>query len=154
MSEFAIGAIAVMANLNPTISIAGTLPSLGYHLSIKWKYVIALTACIAGVHTLLVVLILWIARPIIIGGESTLATARLLGGLVGRLGGEGCLLDGRDIAEMIQEKETGEKIGAASGGVVYGVRKTEEGRMVVELGGEIEVRKRLNGGRFPRGTYM
>ena len=146
MSEFAIGSLAAMANLNPQTLIPGTLPTLGRHLSIQWKYVIALASCIAGVHCILVGLILLIARPIVVGADSNLVTARILQGLVKRLEGRGALLDGREIADAIEKKGTG---GVK---VVYGVEMRDVGR-VVELGEEMEVRSKLPGGRFPGGLY-
>ncbi|KAL8686914.1 MAG: hypothetical protein Q9218_006768, partial [Villophora microphyllina] len=81
MAEFAIGSLTAMATLNKRTLIPGTLPNLGFHLSIHWNYMIALAACITGVHALLVALILWIARPVVIPGDSNLVTARLLQGL-------------------------------------------------------------------------
>ena len=143
MSEFAIGSLAAMANLNPQTSIFGTLPNLGYHLSVEWQYVIALAAGIGFVHCLLVALMLWISRPVIVGADSNLVTARLLKGLVDKLGDGGGLLDDRELAEAIQ-RDTGD--------VGYGVRESEQGT-VVGLGEGTVVRKRLPGGTFPAGPY-
>ena len=132
-----------MSVFNPQITIPGTLPRLGYHLSIEWQYVIALTACIAGVHFLLVALILWISRPIVVTDDSNLAVARLLKGLVDPLGHEGGLLLGPEIAEAVQKE------GAS---VSYGVREGVDGRSL-ELGPDLQVRKRLPGRKFPAGRY-
>ena len=142
MSEFAIGSIAAMSVFNPQIMIRGTLPRLGYHLSIEWQYVIALAACIAGVHFLLVALILWISRPIVVTDDSNLAVARLLKGLVDPLGHEGGLLVGSEIAEAVQK----------GGSVSYGVSERVGGRSL-ELGPDLQVRKRLPGRQFPAGRY-
>ena len=143
MSEFAIGSIAAMSVYNPPIKIPGTLPRLGYHLSIEWQYVIALAACIAGVHCLLVALILWISRPIVVADDSNLAIARLLKGLVDPLGRGGGLLDGQEIAEAVQkEGET----------VSYGISEGDDGR-TLEFGPDLQVRKRLPGRKFPAGQY-
>ena len=132
-----------MSVFNPTIQIPGTLPRLGYNLSVEWKYVIALAACIAGVHCLLVALILWISRPIVVTDDSNLAIARLLKGLVNPLGRRGGLLDGQEIAEAVQrEGET----------VSYGVSESDDGR-TIELGPGLQVRKRLPGRKFPAGQY-
>lgn len=143
MSEFAIGSLAAMANLNPQTQIRGTLPMLGYQLSVEWKYVIALAAGIASVHCMLVALMLWISRPVIVGVDSNLATARMLKGLVERLGDGGGLLDDREMAEAIQ-RDTGD--------VGYGVRESDRGPLL-ELGEGTTMRKRLPGGRFPTGHY-
>ncbi|KAL8831014.1 MAG: hypothetical protein Q9191_001110 [Dirinaria sp. TL-2023a] len=143
MSEFAIGSLAAMANLNPQTQIRGTLPMLGYQLSVEWKYVIALAAGIASVHCLLVALMLWISRPVIVGVDSNLATARMLKGLVEKLGDGGGLLDDREMAEAIQRD---------IGDVGYGVRESDRGPLL-ELGERTTMRKRLPGGRFPTGQY-
>ena len=149
MAEFALGSVAGMASLNPTQLRPGTLPILGYHLSIHWKYIIALCAVIAGVHALLVALMLWIARPVVIIDDSNLCTARLLEGLVGRLGGGGCLLDGREIAKAIQRECFGN-----DGKIVYGIkREGVAAPKVLGLGEDINVRKRIARGRFPHGQY-
>jgi hypothetical protein len=104
-AEYAIGSLSGMANNNPPLLVPGLVPILGYHLSVDWKYIIALVACIAGVHTVFVVLLLWIARPVVIVDDSNLCTARLLSGLVNRLDDGGCLLDGREIAEAIKRRD-------------------------------------------------
>ena len=90
-----------MANLNPQQKVPGTLPILGYHLDTQWQYVIALTACIAGVQCLLVAIMLWIARPVVVIDDSDLCAARLLQGLAGKLEGRGSLLSGKEIAKEI-----------------------------------------------------
>jgi hypothetical protein len=148
MAEFAIGSLSGMANNNPPLLVPGLVPILGYHLSVDWKYILALVACIAGVHTVFVVLLLWIARPVVIVDDSNLCTARLLSGLVNRLDDGGCLLDGREIAEAIQEKGSG-------GAVVYGVTNLpgRTGERVLILGEDVIGRKNLDGRRFPQGTY-
>lgn len=143
MSEFAIGSLAAMANLNPQTQIRGTLPILGYRLSVEWKYVIALAAGIGSVHCLLVALMLWISRPVVVGVDSNLAVARMLKGLVEKLGDGGGLLDDREMAEAIQRN---------TGDVGYGVRESDRGPLL-ELGEGTMMRKRLSGGRFPTGLY-
>ena len=150
MAEFALGSVAGMATLNPSQLQPGTLPILGYNLSIHWRYIIALSACIAGVHALLVALMLWIARPVIIIDDSNLCTARLLQGLVGRLDGGGSLLDGQEIARAIQRECLGN-----GGSVVYGIKPggAVGAPKTLGLGEDINVRKRLPRGRFPHGGY-
>lgn len=143
MSEFAIGSVAAMAVFNPDTQIPGTLPILGYSLSIEWRYIIALAVCIVGVHCMLVVLMLWIARPIVITDDSNLAVARLLKGLVNPLAQGGGLLNGPEIAEAIQKGKDK---------VTYGVREGEAGT-ILEVGEDLHVRKRLPGRRFPAGQY-
>ncbi|KAL9605846.1 MAG: hypothetical protein Q9179_000956 [Wetmoreana sp. 5 TL-2023] len=150
MAQFAIGSLTAMASLNVHTQIPGTLPTLGFHLSIHWRYVIALAACIAGVHCLLVGFILWIARPVVVPADSNLATARLLQPLVSRIGEHGGLLKGKEIAEVIERE--GEDSIDGKGTVGYGIREGSEGT-VLEVGKGMAKRKELDGGRFPGGTY-
>lgn len=151
MAEFAIGSLSSMAAFNPPSPIPGTVPILGYHLHVVWKYVIALAACICGAHFALVGLMLWISRPIVVAGDSNLAVARLLETLVGRLGGRGSLLDGKEVAEAIKGQGIGDDR------VVYGIkefsRDGEEAERALELSGNVQVRNSLIDGRFPKGRY-
>ena len=98
-------------------------------------------------------------------GDSNLVTARLLHGLVGRLGQRGGLLDGREIAEAVEQEGLngravhGENDGRAGRekvgyGVREGVREGASTGSVLEISSEVELRKRLDKGRFPRGDYI
>ena len=147
MAEFAIGALASMANLNPQERVPGTLPTLGYHLDCQWRFIIALAVCIGAVHITLVALMVWIARPVVILDDSNLAVARLLHGLVGRVEGRGSLLDGKQLAEAIQAE------GSKDGHITYGVSDGGDGDRVVLLDEGVQPRKGLDGGIFPRGQY-
>ncbi|KAL9009177.1 MAG: hypothetical protein Q9173_005772 [Seirophora scorigena] len=157
MAEFAIGSLASMANYNLQARIPGTLPTLGYSLSMHWEFIIALAAVITGVHCLLVGLILFIASPIVIPADSNLVVAKMLGGLLGRVGERGNLLEAKEIAEAI-EKEVGHGHGHGSGDAVragmvgYGVREAEPGT-VLEIGEGLVRRKNLKARVFPRGLY-
>ena len=146
MAEFAIGALTGMANINPRQLVPGTLPILGYRLNLEWRYIIPLAVCIGGVHLILIMLTVWIARPIVIPDKSNLALARLLYPLVGRLEGRGSLLDGKKLAEAIQAS------GSKGGQIVYGVKGEGENKSVL-LDEGVQVRKSLKGGVFPRGQY-
>ena len=97
-------------------------------------------------HCILVALMLWMARPIVVGADSNLVMARLLQGLVAPLGGRGGLLAGREIAEAIQGESE------AKDEVVYGEVQRDIGT-VLELGRQVEVRRRLPAGRFRSGIY-
>lgn len=152
MAEFAVSSLAAMASQNPKRQVRGILPILGYHLDANWPYVLALAACIGGVHCLLVAIMLWIARPVVIIDDSNLCTARLLQGLVGRLEGRGSLLSGKRLAEEIQ------RAGPKNWQVVYGISQWGDvgGQRALTLGEnreEVQVRKRVNGGTFPKGSY-
>ncbi|KAL9599152.1 MAG: hypothetical protein Q9219_004019 [cf. Caloplaca sp. 3 TL-2023] len=150
MAEFAIGSLASMGNFNPRANIQGTTPTLGYNLSVHWEFIAALAVLIAGVHCLLVGLILWIARPVVVPDDSNLVVAKLLHGLVGNVGERGNLLEGKEIAEAI-EKE-GDMAGREKGAVGYGVREGSSGT-VLEIGEGLARRKNLRNESFPRGVY-
>lgn len=146
MAEFAIGSLAVMADLNPQITVQGTVPILGYQLSVKWESLIPLVAGVAGVHFLLVILMLLIARSVVVPDDSHLCTAHLLQGLVGRLGERGSLLNEKEMAEAISSQGIGH--------VAYGIREPtdgNEGGKVLELGDNMKIMD--NGKRFPKGLY-
>lgn len=154
MAEFAIGSLTSMANYNPRDNIPGTLPTLGFNLSVNWNYIIALAVIITGVHCLLVGLILFIARPVVVPADSNLVVAKLLHGLVGRVGERGNLLEAKGIAEAIEEEghEEMDPAERKGGTIGYGVRERSLG-MVLEIGEGLAKRKNLRGQSFPRGTY-
>ena len=126
MAEFTIAGLGSMARRNPPVTVPGQRPTLGYQLNIDWKWVIVIAACIAASHALLVALMLWLARPVIVGDDSYLVVARLLRGLVASLpeGKEEDLLDGKKIAREI----------AASVGAQASVDEGEELRALLGSG--------------------
>ena len=71
------------------------------HLSVEWRYVVALAAGIGFVLCLLVALMLWISGPTAVGVDSNLVTARMLRRLVETVGHGGGLLNENSIAEAI-----------------------------------------------------
>ena len=150
MAQFAIGSLASAAILEPRIQIQGTVPSLGYSLNVEWQYVIPLTTLVAGVHAVAVGLILWTSRPIIVGGDSNIAVAKLLQELVLPLREKGSLLDPAGIAKAAENDEQ-HTMGAKN--VSYGVRQTATGSWALEVSGNVMTRRNLPGGRFPNGSY-
>ena len=148
MAEFAIGSIRGLAQNNPHHLIPGTLPTLGYHLDVYWAYAIALMACIALVHALLFVAMLWISQPVIVIDDSNLCVARLLQGLVQRIGGSGSLLDGKEIAKAIQE--------ASKGDVAYGVKRFKGigDPMTLVIDENVPTRRKMPGKEFPWTVYV
>ena len=160
MAQFAIGSLANMAHIIPKLNnLPGTLPILGVHLNNNWDYIISLAICIGVVHVLLVAMILWVSRPIIVLDDSDLSTARLLYGLVGKLGGRGSLLDGKKLAKAIQAKIAQEAQDGvsetANGQVVYGISHGHDLGMqgVLDLGADVKMKKDFKGRRFPPGRY-
>lgn len=60
-AKFALGSIATMATLNPSIQIPGHVPYLGHRLQIYEPYFWILVSCIVGVHfALLAATVLWL----------------------------------------------------------------------------------------------
>ena len=148
MAQFAIGSIASAAILRTGINIQGTVPALGYSLNVEWKYVIPLAAVVAGVHAVVVGLVLWISRPIIVGGDSNIAVAKLLQELVLPLRNKGSLLGAKGVAEAIEKDEH-----TVNKKVSYGVRETTPGSWALEVSGNVKTRRDLPGGKFPIGSY-
>ena len=149
MAKFALGAIAGLGNLNPRVPRQGTLPVLGYKTSVNWRYAIALIACVGAVHFMLVLFIVWVSRPVVLVDDSNLAVARILYGLIKRVDGRGSLLDGKQLAEAIENASSDQVK------VVYGVNTdgNTTGRHRVELDEGVSVRGRLPKRSFPVGAY-
>ena len=147
MAEFAIGSIRGMAQNNPPDRIQGTLPILGYRLDVYWSYAIALMTVIAAVHALLFGAMLWISQPVIVVDDSNLCVARLLQSLVQRIGTNGSLLDGKEIARAIELESKGK--------VAYGVKRAKgpEEQLVLVIDEDIPTRRKLPGKEFPWAVY-
>lgn len=56
IAEHAIVSLAQMVERNPRILTPGLVPYLGSKLSVRWKYFIALLACMLAIDTLLLAL--------------------------------------------------------------------------------------------------
>ncbi|KAL8965994.1 MAG: hypothetical protein Q9183_003578, partial [Haloplaca sp. 2 TL-2023] len=150
MARFAIGSLTTMADRNPRRRINGTLPSLGYKLEIDWKTLIALAVCIIGMHCSLMGLSIWISRAIVIPSDSNFVTARLLHGLVAKLGDHGSMLDDKELAEAI-EQEFDEDIDG-NGTIGYGEREGTA-KPFMSIGQGVVRRKNLDQRKFPAGLY-
>lgn len=143
MARHAIRSIANMAQFNPTQQQTGTLSTLGYHLTIKWGNMIALTTVIVGIHASIVILMLYLARNVVVVDDSHLAIARLLQDLVGGL-------DRPEIATAIQKKCVLSK----ETGVAYSVDHTgAEKGSTLTIGEQVTKGKDLPWKRFPEGFY-
>ena len=98
-----------------------------------------------------------VARPVVICDDSDLTTARLLQGLVGRMpNGAGALLDGKALAEGIQDITRTEHHDGGDVGIVYGVIDTKDSAGVRRRGlGLGEDIRPLNpwSEAFPKGRY-
>ena len=79
MAEFAASALATMAQQNPTTIVKGSLPTLGYQADVDWRNAGALAASIVTAHLLMVLLILWLTRPVIVMDDNFLVRVSLNG---------------------------------------------------------------------------
>ncbi len=149
MAEFALRSLATMAERNHFIRISGRVPHLGSRLSIynHWRYVIALLACIIGVHFALLVASAWVTKSVVVPDDSFVAIAGLLNERGRRRGDEEIKRH-----EQGEEQTTGET-SHASDGIVYGPLSMDRGHYVLHLGESVNSLKQWEGGRHPHGYY-
>ena len=127
---------------SPPIQIPGTVPNLGSRLVIFWPYAIPLLVAIAGAHFTLSFSVIWFTRHVIVKDDSSLAVARLLRPLVGRLGDSGTLLDGNATSDAVHR----------AGGLVYGPRPSRpSGDYYLDIASDIP--PRLKNERHPDRRY-
>jgi hypothetical protein len=115
MAEFAVGSLSTMAWKNPRITVNGSVPYFGSRINVSWPYLIALLACIAGVHFALFASAIYTGRLVVIKDDSDLSTARLLRPMAEDLGHSGTVLKGIESSHHARRGE--------GGGVVYGPGK-------------------------------
>ena len=132
MAEFAASALATMAGQNPTTIVRGSLPTLGYQTDVEWKNTSAMIASIAAAHLLMVLLILWLARPVIVMDDSYLVRVLLLQGLMKPVS-EGEELQPLPETESARGLESTIRVedGVAENAGV-GIRKPEESRSLLK----------------------
>ncbi|KAL8726216.1 MAG: hypothetical protein Q9166_006841 [cf. Caloplaca sp. 2 TL-2023] len=149
MAEFAIGSISRMAVSNSRIQIQGLVPHLGSHLEIRWGYVVGLFAGIILTHLVLYMSAILAIRKVVVKDDSSLAITRLLLPLLDVLGGEGTLLEGKELAKAIQTKIGGQ-------GIAVGPRKTEDGQAgySMDIGKGVPLRQEWPDERHPAGRYV
>ncbi|KAI4269938.1 MAG: hypothetical protein L6R38_007288 [Xanthoria sp. 2 TBL-2021] len=137
-----------MAALNPRIQFSGAVPYLGSHLEIRWGYVIGLFGGIILTHLVLFLSAILAIRKVAVKDDSFLAIARLLLPLLDVLGGEGTLLQSKELAKVIQAKTRGE-------GLVVGPTLVEVGgqpRYSMGIGKDVRLRQEWPDHRHPAGT--
>lgn len=150
MAKFAIGSLANMAALNPRIQVSGAVPYLGSHLEIRWGHVIGLFGGIILTHLVLFLSAILAIRKVAVKDDSFLAIARLLLPLLDVLGGEGTLLQSKELAKVIQAKTRG-------AGLVVGPTLVEGGgqpRYSMGIGKDVRLRQEWPDHRHPAGTYV
>ena len=150
MAEFALRSLATMAERNPSIRISGHVPHLGSHLTIynNWRYVVALLACIVGMHFTLLVATAWVTRSVVVTDDSFVTIARLLNERVRRRDE-----DGTERHEQGEGQATGETA-YTSDGFVYGPLSMGGGNYVLHMGESVNSLKRWEGGRHPDGIFL
>ena len=147
MAEFALGSLASMATRNPSVQSEGAVPILGFQLTVHWPFTCALCASIVIVHFLIFAAAVYTSRLVIIKDDSNLSTAKLLRPLVDHLGGQGTLIEGKDISKAIEDHGVG--------GLVYGPREDPgAGGRVLDVSDRVMPRRALARCRHPDGTYL
>ena len=147
MAEFALGSLASLAIRNPSVQFHGAVPILGFHLTVQWKFTLALCASILIVHFVFFAAAVYTSRLVIIKDDSNLSTARLLRPLVDHLSDQGTLVEGKDISKVIEDH--GVK------GLVYGPREEPgAGGRILDLSDRAMLRKNLAERRHPDGIYL
>ena len=174
MAEFALRSLATMAEGNPSIRYLGRVPHLGSRLTVysHWRYVVALLACIVGVHFALLIATAWVTKSVVVTDDSYAAIAELLNGMTKGFEGKCTLLRGKPPCEAIVEErgrrrhddeierhvqEGGQAEGEtahASDGIVYGPLSTGGWNYVLHMGESVNSLKLWEGGRHPEGSYF
>jgi hypothetical protein len=148
MAEFAIGSLSTMAWKNPRITVNCSVPYLGSRIYVSWPYLIALLACISGVHFALFASAIYTSRLVVIKDDSNLSTARLLRPMAEDLGHSGTVLKGKELSQVITRRE-------GKGGVVYGPRNVEGWpNYYLDIGNSVPPRTKWKDRRHPDGVYL
>lgn len=106
MSYFAIGAVAVAYQNNPTIIVSGLQPEAGFSLNIHSNSkLIIIFVLISGMQLLLYLISTFIASNVIVIDDSPIAISRLFQPIMARLGFGGTILGGKDIAEVLKRED-------------------------------------------------
>lgn len=151
--SFTAGAISALDENGPRANATGMVPGPAQVVNVKWKYSLLILAGVPLFQMIILFLVIMFANKAIIKDTSHLSTARLLRPLVEKLGDNGCLLTGDEIAE---------KLGNVK--VIYGVRDPGVGNVpAVGVGDNgnirhIDILEESEGfgyrrGRMPVGMY-
>jgi hypothetical protein len=151
--SFTAGAISAMDENGPRLNVTGDAPGPAQVVNVKWKFSLLILAGVPLFQTIVLLLVIMFANKAIIKDTSHLSTARLLRPLVDKLGDNGCLLTGDEIAE---------KLGNVK--IIYGVRDPGVGNVPASGVGDngnirhIDILEETEGfgyrrGRMPVGMY-
>lgn len=109
--KFTAGAISALDENGPRLNVTGYGPAPAQIIRVRWRYAGAILGGIPLAQGLVLCFVVAFANKAIIKDTSHLSTARLLRPIVDKLGDQGCLLTGDEIAERLGNFQ-----------VVYGVR--------------------------------
>jgi hypothetical protein len=101
--EFSMEAIAALDFNGPRQIVAGWHPITAQKVNLLWQWAGAILGVIPFLQLLVLLCVVKYAKKAIIKDDSCLSTARLLRPLVEKLGPNGCLLTGKEIAEEFPE---------------------------------------------------
>ena len=150
---FTGGAIAALDDNGPRLNTTGYYPGPAQVINVKWKFALLILVGVPVVQAIVWMLVIMFANKVIIKDTSHLSTARLLRPIVDKLGDNGCLLTGDEIAEVLGNYK-----------VIYGVRDPGFGQVPVAGAGDdgnvrhIDILNESEGlgyrrGRMPMGRY-
>ena len=114
--KFAAGAISAMDWIGPRKNVTGWGPTPAQVINVQWRFSAAIFGGIPLAQGLILLAVIVFANKAIIKDTSHLSTARLLKPIVEKLGDNGCLLAGDQIAEQLGNYK-----------VIYGVREPNVG---------------------------
>ncbi len=101
--EFSVEAVAAIDYNGPRRNVTGWYPITAQVVSIQWRWSAAILGLIPFFQLLALVCVIAKANSAIIRDDSPLSTARLLRPIIERLGDNGCLLTGEEIAEELAD---------------------------------------------------
>ncbi|KEF56216.1 uncharacterized protein A1O9_07797 [Exophiala aquamarina CBS 119918] len=116
--SFTAGAISALDENGPRANATGMVPGPAQVVKVKWKFSLLILVGVPLSQLIVLFFVIMFANKAIIKDTSHLSTARLLRPLVEKLGDNGCLLTGDEIAE---------KLGNVK--VIYGVRDPDVGNV-------------------------
>ncbi|RVX71420.1 hypothetical protein B0A52_04992 [Exophiala mesophila] len=101
--EYSIGAVAAFDYNGPRSNVSGWFPVPAQNVDIQWRWSAAILGVVPFIHLMVLVCVILWGNSSIIRDESCLSTAKLLGPIVAKLGENGCLLTGEEIAQELSE---------------------------------------------------
>lgn len=104
VARFAIGAIAMLDQINPRMEADGKRPWTGVFLTVKWKYYFGIMGVIVGLQVIVGALTISSTRNVYCQDDSHIVSARLLRGVVERLGSHGTAATAEQLYAVYREE--------------------------------------------------